>query len=143
MIKTIVEPTLEDLDREVNAFLREKKINAPVRTETYVIDGEPYHKATVFYDENFGSTTQAANPDLSKLDKNTYENKGALWIQEDGSYKGKWNDETISISENLIAQLEQNGKVELNLKGVDSIIIPNQFKKTEKHPDFVILPKKN
>ena len=169
MIHTIVAKTVAELDASVNAFMTTRRQNLPVRTEVFVVPGEAagsnfvYHKATIFYDDRFplppdystGAQVQTPvqqppqvpyNPAVVNqaiAETKKQEDRGALWVQKNGSVTGKFRDENIAVPLAIIETVKSQGSAEINLKGVTLRVIANKFKKTAKHPDYVLLPVNN
>lgn len=169
MIKTFKSDNLEALDKDVNDFMASKGKDLPVRTEVYVADGKIWHKATVFWDgvrdslpgghqtaiQGAGDTqipevhVQAledvdASEGTQTVKKQASDNKlGALWWQKSGELTGKFNNQAIAMPQNVIGTLNTEGKATVTIQGETAVVIKNQYKKTDKHPDFVILRKRD
>ena len=168
MIHTILADKVDELDRQVNDFMRQKKRNLPVRTESYVVEmgntTKVIQKATIFYDENFNvndgghvvdNGQETYSEELVEEEKSIHQEEpekkksaqiGALWFSKDGkTLTGKCNNESTAVPENITAKIKQlqNGdKYPLIIKKVDTVIIRNKFKESTRHPDFVIYPKR-
>lgn len=152
MIKTIINSNVEQLDKDTNAFIKTLSTkSAPVRTECYVLNNQVFHKNTIFYDEARPAQKAPEEEILeeSRQDEYKEENRskqiGALWSQRDGTISGKLQpngkdgaSEDIVLPENAQEILEQHGKCEITIKGIKARILHNKFKKTKKHPDYVI-----
>ena len=134
MIKTIINQDTEKLDQEVNKFMSGR--NLAVRTEAYVVPNidvgyRAYHKAVIFY--NAEEDKPKAKP----------EKIGALWKYGD-TLKGKLNGEEHIVIK--ISQFKELPKItkgnichkETEYKGNKIKIYKNEYKKEDKHPDFVI-----
>ena len=143
MIQTFIRSNPVELDTEVNNFMRQRRQNLPVRTECYLINGMVIHKATVFYDQDFrlGGSTIAAEQTQPQAAKPVSDKKGALWIQNNGTLTGNYNGKNVQLEgdqANTIRMMREGQKINLVLDGDKAVVIPNKFKKTEKHPDYVI-----
>ena len=156
MIKTIQANSLEKLDEEVNAFMKARKQNLPVRTESYDIGGSIWHKATIFFDERFQTEQPDAieeevirmddekvyadrNDVFQKKSEQSPDKLGALWWQENGSLTGKFKGENIAMTASVIEKLKANGKTEVKMRGVDVFVMANKFKNKPTAPDYVIM----
>ena len=154
MIKTIISVKIEELDKQVNEFMSARKQNLPVRTEVFVIEGggsaTVMHKATIFFDENFLQSKTGLKVDMSHeipeitkpKDASKKEGMGALWIQKNGEVTGKFDGEDYGLPMDIIDRLDDGERVIVKINGKLSVIMANKYKKTENHPDYVILPKK-
>tara|TARA_Y100000310_G_C20670209_1_gene809824 strand:- start:336 stop:779 length:444 start_codon:yes stop_codon:yes gene_type:complete len=134
--------------KDVNDFMEKQGKDLPVRTD---IDKEGNYVATVFY--NGVAPTPMAIPEEKVnigFGENTSSDKiGALWVQKDKSVRGKINEEQFNAFDikELNTKFEQvttkSGKTMLegDFKGTEIRIIENAFKKTEKHPDYIVFKK--
>ena len=153
MIHTIIADSTEDLDKQVNAFMTQRKQNLPVRTEVYPYDGQVWHKATVFYDEPFNQAKGTPKSDdeevYDEMNQEEYQNSskgktdklGALWLKKEGGISGKFKEENINIPENIAEELNdmsESDHLSKVIKGTPVKIIRNKFKKEPKHPDWII-----
>ena len=134
-----------------NQFMEDKGKDFPVRTNTQIVEGQLVYVATIFYDgvkkeTNVPKTTPIDIADIQPKSKS--DKIGALW------QRGKVYSGTIEIGEEqkpLVLTQEQWDNLEtVDTKAGDKMkighykdmkfrIIANQFKNTEKHPDFVIM----
>lgn len=130
MIKTIIKTNIEELDEAVNEFMKQKNQSLAVRTETYIVPMEScnkiFHKAVVFYDTE---------------EKKKSKKIGALWKNGE-SIKGKINDKNFQIYVEDFKGLPKinKGKLhkEMDYEGITLKIYKNEYKKEDKHPDFVV-----
>lgn len=152
MIKTIVSSDIGELDKTVNDFMIVKGQNLPVRTESFVVNfketAEIYHKATIFFNETFGTgpteEIKISTATTQTFDTNKPEKLGALWMK-DSKISGTFNGKRLNISEDVAKKLIPLGMIDnliLEIEGVSSKIIRNKFKKETKHPDFLIYENK-
>jgi len=164
-VKTFSGEDLVKLDEEVNAFMKSKGRNCPVRTEGFLVSDSVnvwkiVHKSTVFYDDPtfvgnqgdrittaankaadsfFPSGSQASPPSDKK------QQIGALWVK-DGKTTGKFNGSNFELTEDIQKALEHtqtkagDEMMVGTIRDVAVRIIKNQFKKEAKHPEYVILP---
>jgi len=151
MIHTLISETTIDLDKAVNKFMQEKKADLPVRTETFMKGNTLFHKATIFYNEAFkdnrtfdesGKVTEEIVVGDSEP-KEKPKDRGALWTQKDGKVSGNWKSEPVTMPQTVVEKLNTGEKVDITLKGEKVFVMKNKFKKTAKHPDYVILVRKS
>jgi len=124
---------LEKLEHEVNSFIEERGYNSlPVRTDTFTYEGKPYYVATVFYGEN-------EKRENNEKTGNESDNKiGAAWNRSFG-ISGKINNNNFSLTKEAVEKCKnEKGYVETEINDVKIRMIPNQYKKEEKHPDWII-----
>ena len=161
MIKTFVAWDVEKLDDMANTFMRQIKKNLPVRTDAVVwTEGaaiKVMHRATVFYDERFDTvlyTTKEYPEDVTKSEEKGYEQHrqdeqsqkskseklGALWVQEDGSIRGNFNNNKISLQQKHVDALRDTDRVyKITIHETEAVIMKNKFKKEKRQPDYVIM----
>jgi uncharacterized protein (DUF736 family) len=149
MIKTIITTKVEELDKAVNDFMSMRGQNLPVRTEVFVIQNNDtytvYHKATIFFDEFLGTKKSDDSKIIDEAEetattpKKTGGKIGSLWKQTNGSISGMFKEEKLRIPPLITDKLTEEGRWTGTIKKEKVRIIPNKFKKIEKHPDYVIL----
>lgn len=154
MIKTIISKDIAELDNQVNAFMIARRQNLPVRTEvvvrTFPSVVEVEHKATIFYDEKFGQATPeasapaasipvAAAPVAAPAPAAVKKERGAFWIQNDGSVSGRYLEEKFVLPQAVLDSLKAQGFAEVLLKGKQVRVVPNKFKNKPTAPDYVTL----
>jgi|TARA_R100001530_G_scaffold62534_1_gene44995 hypothetical protein len=164
-VKTFVGEDIVKIDEEVNAFMKSKGRNCPVRTEGFLVSDSSnvwkiVHKSTVFYDDptfvgNQGqrmteAVNQASDSFFPSGNTPTPTKKtdkiGALWVRGTKT-SGKLNESNFELTEEIKNSLEHtttksgDDMMVGNINGVDVRILKNKFKVEEKHPDFVILAK--
>lgn len=156
IIKTIISKDIIDLDKQVNDFMTARRQNLPVRTEvvvrTFPSVVEVEHKATIFYDEKFGQATPEASAPAASIPvaaapvaasapvtapAAVKKERGAFWIQKDGSVTGKYNEEKFVLPQAVLDSMKAQGYADILLKGKQVRVVPNKFKKTALHPDYV------
>lgn len=141
----------DTVEKAVNKFMTYKGKDFPVRTNTEVVNDNIVYIATVFYD---GVKKETNVPKTKQLDidritvKPKSDKIGALW------QRGKIYSGTIEVNGEknpLVLTQEQWDNLEtVDTKAGDKMkighykdmkfrIIANQFKNTEKQPDFVIM----
>lgn len=146
MIK-IIKGKIEEVESKVNEFMKEKEKDLPVRTN---IDRDNNYIATVFYNRHFEEIPQkVTEEDIVDTEEETKKKSGdlgALWIQKDGSIKGKMDGKSIafidkkSMLEKFREVESKSGKKMLEGEWLDTKIriLKNEFKTKEIHPDFKI-----
>lgn len=155
MIKTIISKDVADLDKQVNDFMTARRVNLPVRTEvivrTFPSVVEVEHKATIFYDEKFGAAVNngaqsqsvpvpaVSIPETATQSAPVQSERAAFWVQKDGSVTGKYLNEKFALPVAALESMKVQGFADVILKGKQVRVVPNKFKKTEKHPDYVSL----
>lgn len=148
MIKTFIAGTPEELDSKVNDFMIKRKENLPVRDGCDLLSsGKMLYRAMVFYNGKFNTTPektiveeQIRVDDVAK-DNTKPEKVGALWVQNDKSITGTFREAKIIIPDTIKEKLVYLGvsdKLEITMKDEKVRVIRNKFKKTDKHPDYVI-----
>jgi hypothetical protein len=155
MIRTLINKDIQKLDEQVNEFMAMMKRNLPVRTEALVWNGEVIHKATIFFEENFGNTNKMqevieevesveAETEIKEIEpKPKKENLkiGAIWKQKDGSLSGTINSKRIKIPDTIkqkILDLQESSHLNFEFAGQEVVVFTNKYKTTIKHPDYVL-----
>jgi len=143
MIKTFVGKSPEEIDKLVNQFMEDKGKDMPVRqTIMYDKEGNLNYKYIVFYK---GASVVERATEAIHNPKKASGKLGSLW-QNENNYSGKLDDKSIKITKESwndkfeVREMQKGGYMRIGeIEGKKVRIIPNQFKKTEKHPDYVIL----
>jgi len=148
MIKTFIAGTPEELDSKVNDFMIKRKENLPVRDGCDLLSsGKMLYRAMVFYTGKFNTTPEKTiveeqiRVDNVAKDNTKPEKVGALWVQNDKSITGTFREAKIIIPDTIKEKLVYLGvsdKLEITMKDEKVRVIRNKFKKTDKHPDYVI-----
>jgi len=139
----------EEVSKQVNDFMEKQGKDLPVRTD---INGKGDYVATVFYNAIVPTRPipeENVNLETPQENKGSDDKIGALWIQKDKSISGKINEENFKafdvkeLNQKFEAVETKAGKIMLegDFKGTEIRIIENAFKKTEKHPDYIVFKK--
>jgi hypothetical protein len=147
MIKIIEAFSAEELEQKTNEFMRKVGYNCPVRDSMVLIqDGRLLRQAVIFYDEELSDHEEPINESAPPVQTNgnvtSEPDRGALWLQKNGTITGNWKGKKVSLSEPEAKFLVDNGNIELSLGDDEVYILTSKFKKTSKYPDFIILPRK-
>lgn len=153
MIKIYQGVDLQKLQEEVNKFMREQGRDLPVRTDVMrVYDELDVHDefvCTVFYDgvkqENTPIDEEPDNPAENKYSKSQRNDIGIMWVQKDGSLKGKCEGKDVEYPKEVFAKIftkmaegSPNEHYAGKIRGTAVKIMPNVFKNKPIHPDWLI-----
>ena len=146
MIKIFEANTAGDLERKVNEFMKQVGYNCAVRDHVAVVKGRLVFTGTVFWDgekeEEKPPVNQTASAPAPPTDTGQQTDRGALWIQKNGTITGNWKGKKVTLTQEEADFLKENTNMEAQF-GEDYVyILTSKYKTSPKHPDYIILPRK-
>jgi hypothetical protein len=144
MIKVFEETSAERIEKSVNDFMKKVGYNCAVRDHMVVLpNGQIVWGACVFWDgDKEEVVNETSEPTKAGNNEDGPKDIGALWVQKSGKIKGNWKGKEVTLSQEEGETLLENGFMDMKL-GDDAVhIITSKYKKTAKHPDYIILPSK-